>query len=342
MVSEEWESKSPTLLAELSKMKSLDDLNRISSKNNSTKNNSSKNNSSKNNSTKNGSIRNNNFVVKNDDIQEDNILNKINHYKEINNNNNNKNNDNDNNDNNILKSLLSYYESKQNTQKCIELRKKILQESINLVQGSRRFGALRTFWPLGGRKASHQFMIPNMDLIYPTLIMPEKRFLLFPSKSRKRYKISEILSWNTDNDNDDTMKKNDHNNNNNDNNYYCHNDDHYTHENKKEDINTNNCDDDNDDHLMYLSEKKNIRKRNYEFWLTLESNRIDECQRMFFEEDKLGKGMRSYWNDVEYNINLLQPPQPRKQYFALVNNPLPGTYEFIKQSTPLYYHGTGK
>lgn len=101
--------------------------------------------------------------------------------------------------------LLPYYESIQNTGTCRALRKKILQESINTIQSSRRYCLLKVFWPFGGTKLSHQYLLPRCGLIFPKLIMPEKRFKLFPSKGRKRYKISEIMSWY----NEDTLQDDD-------------------------------------------------------------------------------------------------------------------------------------
>ena len=242
------------------------------------------------------------------------------------NDNNSDNNDNTNTSN--TSNLLKYYESKQNAPKCIEIRKKILQESIDLVQGSRRFGALRTFWSFGRKKLSEQFMLPKMDLIYPSLIMPEKRFLLFPSISQKRFKISEILSWNKEFDLSKKSDYIDYDNNNNHNNHNDNNDDNY------EGI-------DDDDYRMFLSEKQNMKQRNYNIWLTFEDNRISECRRMFREEDIIGRRMKSYWRNVEYKITKLQSPDRGKKSFTIVNDHLPGTYEFIKMNTPLFYHGTG-
>ena len=308
LVSEEWESKSVTLLKELSKFKVFEESTKFSSKNDSAKNNKI-------------DMRDIDKAKHDDKIDNDNI-----------------NNDNDN-EINTTNSLLQYYESKQNAPKCIEIRKKILQESIDLVQGSRRFGALRTFWSFGRKKLSERFMLPKMDLIYPTLIMPEKRFLLFPSISQKRYKIGEILSWNTEFDigkKSDGIRVNCNNHNNNNNNI---------HDNNNHDNDADTDDDyqgnDDDDYCMFHAEKLNKKQRNYNLWLTFEHNRISECRRMFREEDIIGRRMKSYWRNVEYKITKLQPPDKTKKSFTIVNDYLPGTYEFIKISTPLFYHGSG-
>jgi hypothetical protein len=58
-----------------------------------------------------------------------------------------------------------------------------------------RLSMLRLLWPPGMLKKSHQFMLPKMGLVFPKVIMPEKRFKLFPTESKKRYPVSEIYSW---------------------------------------------------------------------------------------------------------------------------------------------------
>ena len=91
--------------------------------------------------------------------------------------------------------ILPYYESIQNTGKCRAIRREILTENIAAVQDSRRSGMLRCFWPFSGIRLNEQFILPRMGLVFPPLIMPEIRYKLFPSRGRKRYKVSEIYSW---------------------------------------------------------------------------------------------------------------------------------------------------
>ena len=198
-----------------------------------------------------------------------------------------------------METLIPYYESIQNTGKCRALRKKILQESIDAVCTTRRLCTLRSLWPFCGEKFSNQFLLPKMGLIFPKLIMPEKRIKLFPSKTRKRYKISEINSWYTEAQlNDDEL-------------------------------------------LMFLSEVKGLKKRKYEMWLTLEPDRVEQSREMFIEEDIIGQRMRKYWKTVEKNVRYFQTPKPNKQLFTIVNEALPGSYEYIKNDTEEYVHGSG-
>ena len=91
--------------------------------------------------------------------------------------------------------ILPYYESIQNTGKCRAVRREILTENIAAVQDSRRSGMLRCLWPFTGIRLSEQFILPRMGLMFPPLIMPEIRYKLFPSRGRRRYKISEIYGW---------------------------------------------------------------------------------------------------------------------------------------------------
>ena len=96
---------------------------------------------------------------------------------------------------NSVDDILPYYESIQNTGKCRAIRREVLTENISAVQDSRRYGMFRCFLPFTGIHLNEQFILPKIGLVFPPLIMPEIRYKLFPSRGRKRYKISEIYGW---------------------------------------------------------------------------------------------------------------------------------------------------
>jgi hypothetical protein len=196
-----------------------------------------------------------------------------------------------------FRSILPFYESIQNTEKCRHMRMEVLQESIIALQVSRKSGKIPLNLPLNGTELNDQFS----DSITLEPEIEEKSFLLFPSRTKSRTKISEILSW-------------------------C----------GEEDSSY-----DNDDLLLLKAELKGRKKREQELWNVFEAQRLEDTRRMFAAEDREGRRMRSYWENIENQLNTFEKAEPDKRFFSLTNGFLPGTYEYITDSTTTYTHGSG-
>ena len=103
-------------------------------------------------------------------------------------------------------SLLPVYQSIQNNEIGQILRKEMLQETLNVIQDKRRFHMLKILWPPSVSKLSQQFVFPRMGIIFPKLVLPLRRFYLFPKHSKRRFSMNEILGWYTK----DVMNEDDH------------------------------------------------------------------------------------------------------------------------------------
>jgi hypothetical protein len=197
-----------------------------------------------------------------------------------------------------LRSLSPFYESVQNTEKYRKLRMEVLQENITALQANRKSGRNLLMLPFTGTEFNDQFS----DSITLEPEIEGKSFLLFPSKTRNRTKISEILSW-------------------------C----------GEEDL----CYDD-DDLLLLEAELKGKKERQQELWNALEAQRLEDTRRIFAAEDREGRRTRTYWENIENQLNTFEKAEPDKRFFSLTNGFLPGSYDYITDSTTAYTHGSGK
>jgi hypothetical protein len=196
-----------------------------------------------------------------------------------------------------FESILPFYESIQNTEKCRKMRMEVLQEYITVLRNSRKSVKIPLNTPLSEIELNDQFS----DSITLEPEIEEKSFLLFPSISQKRTKMSEILSWCGD-----------------------------------EDIFS-----DYDNFMLIEAELKGRIKREKELWNILEAKRLEETRRMFAAEDREGQILRIYWENVENQLNTFEKAEPAKRFFSLSNGFLPGNYEYITDSTTAYTHGSG-
>ena len=196
-----------------------------------------------------------------------------------------------------FESILPFYESIQNTEKCRKMRMEVLQEYITVLRNSRKSVKIPLNIPLTEIELNDQFS----DSITLEPEIEEKSFLLFPSISQKRTKMSEILSW-------------------------CGDEDMFS---------------DYDNFMLIEAELKGRIKREKELWNILEAKRLEETRRMFAAEDREGQIFRIYWENVENQLNTFEKAEPAKRFFSLSNGFLPGTYEYITDSTTAYTHGSG-
>jgi hypothetical protein len=196
-----------------------------------------------------------------------------------------------------FQSILPFYESIQTTEKCRHMRMEVLQESITALQVSRKSGKIPLNLPLTGTELNDQFS----DSITLEPEIEEKSILLFPSRTKNRTKMSEILSW-------------------------C----------GEEDSSY-----ESDDLLLLEAELKGRKKKEQELWNVFEAQRLEDTRRMFAAEDREGRRMRSYWENIENQLNTFEKAEPDKRFFSLTNGFLPGTYEYITDNSTAYTYGSG-
>jgi hypothetical protein len=98
---------------------------------------------------------------------------------------------------------------------------------------------------------------------------------------------------------------------------------------------------DEDDKIMRKTELKAQRHRAYLAWIALEPQRQAETRSMMVEEDIHGAIHRAYFQKVEQQLKTLPEECPWQKTFAVAAQDLPGDYDYIKNDTVDYEHGSG-
>merc|ERR1711991_649728 len=76
----------------------------------------------------------------------------------------------------------------------VKHRLKMLQWQFDQVLRGRQFIMTRALWPGFGR-LHKMFMFPHCPMMVPKIVIPAKRYKLWPSKSKQSYHMKDILGW---------------------------------------------------------------------------------------------------------------------------------------------------
>lgn len=91
--------------------------------------------------------------------------------------------------------LLELYDGGISTSQGQELRVALLKKNVGAIMSARKIEITRLLFPPGPMRVSHNYSLPRVGFITPALELPEKRYKLFPSRTKEAYTLGEILKW---------------------------------------------------------------------------------------------------------------------------------------------------